>query len=74
MSVEAAGYLVAAIGLYLGLGLVFGLIFVFALVKRIDPAADPMPIQARLFILPGVTLLWPLMLVKTVAQKEPPIS
>ena len=74
MSVEAAGYLVAAMGLYLGFGLVFGLIFVFALGKRIDPAADPMPIQARLIILPGVTLLWPLMLVKTVAQKEPPVS
>ncbi len=74
MSLEAASALVSAISLYLGLGLGFGLLFVFALAGRIDHAAKGMPVQARLIILPGVMLLWPLMLAKAFTQKEPPVS
>ncbi|MEO0983702.1 MAG: hypothetical protein AAFX03_13735 [Pseudomonadota bacterium] len=74
MTLETASMIWLGVGAYLGVGLLFAVVFVFALAGRIDPAAQAMPLQARLIILPGVMLLWPLMLMKTFAQKEPPVS
>lgn len=76
MSESAANLFVFGLGLYAALGLLVGVIYVFGGAGRIDPAAKGkgMPIRVRLMILPGVVGLWPLMLVKLFAQKEPPVS
>lgn len=74
MTVEMAGWIVAAGGVYLALGLAFATAFVAAGAPRIDPAARGMPWTARLLLVPGATVLWPLMLFKWVARQSPPVS
>lgn len=76
MSVAMAEVLVTAFGLYLSLGGLVGLVYMFGGAGRIDPAArgKGLPLRARLLILPGVIGLWPLMLAKLFAQREPPVS
>ncbi|MEO1189264.1 MAG: hypothetical protein AAFW60_09325 [Pseudomonadota bacterium] len=76
MSEAAANLIVTAIGVYFAIGVLVGLIYMFGGAGRIDPAAKGkgLPFRVRLLILPGIIGLWPLMLVKLFAQKEPPIS
>lgn len=76
MSEAAAKTLVLLMGIYAVLGLFIGLIFMFGGAGRIDPAAKGkgLPLRARILILPGIIGLWPIMLTKLFAQKEPPIS
>ncbi|MEL6692365.1 MAG: hypothetical protein AAFQ12_04945 [Pseudomonadota bacterium] len=76
MSEAAANFLVLGLGVYCAIGLLVSLAFLFGGAGRIDPAAKGkgMPIRVRLMIMPGVIGLWPLMLTKLFAQKEPPIS
>ena len=74
MSVETAEHIVSGLGLYFFTGFVFAIIFVMLGVQKIDPAARSMPVRARLIVLPGSMLLWPLMLFKWITQKEPPIQ
>ena len=74
MSLELANMLVLGLGSYAAIGLLFGLAFGFFGAGKIDPAAKTMPIGARLIILPATMLLWPLMAVKWVTQKEPPLQ
>jgi hypothetical protein len=47
-------------------------VFVIFGAARIDKGARGMAIQARLIILPGVALLWPLMAWKWLRGAEPP--
>ena len=64
MSAELAQHIIELAGLYLLAGLVFGLIFVTLLIKRFDPnAREAAPVQFRVLILPGVIVLWPILLV-----------
>lgn len=49
-------------GIYLACGLVFAMAFVFAGVKRMDPHAVSGSRGFRGIIVPGVMLLWPLLL------------
>lgn len=74
MSIELANMIVMGLGAYFAAGFLFGLAFVFLGTGKIDPAAKTMPLRARLIILPGTTLLWPLMAFKWIAQKEPPLQ
>jgi len=74
MSIELANMIVAGLGIYLAIGAVFALGFVFFGAGKIDPAAKTMPIRARLLILPGAMGLWPVMAMKWLRQKEPPLS
>ncbi len=74
MSENVATLIVNGLSLYALLGLTTALIFVLGGVGRIDPTAKTMPIRARLLVAPGIVGLWPLMLVKFVRQKEPPLS
>lgn len=74
MTLETASLVALCIGIYLAIGLVFALLFVCFGAGKIDPAARNMPVQARLTILPGCMLLWPLMLLKWLTQKAPPVS
>lgn len=74
MSIELAEMLVMALGIYFGLGFLLAALFVFLGAGKVDPAAKTMPFQARLIILPGTMLLWPLMAIKWATQKEPPLQ
>lgn len=74
MSIELANMIVMGLGVYFAVGFLFGLAFIFLGTGKIDPAAKTMPLQARLIILPGTMLLWPLMALKWVTQKEPPLQ
>ena len=74
MSIETAQSVVMSMAIYFAIGLLVGIIYAVRGAGMIDPAAKGMPLQARLIIVPGVTLLWPIMLVKLFTQKEPPIS
>lgn len=74
MSLETASLIVTIAGVYLAIGAVFALVFVTLGAGRIDPGAKGMPFQARALIFPGVMGLWPLMLVKLLTQKAPPVS
>lgn len=74
MNLALANLIVTCAGLYLAAGLCFAALFVVFGVAKIDPGAKQMPIRARLIILPGATLLWPLMLVKWFTQSEPPAA
>ena len=74
MTVELAAQIWTIVGIYLGAGLVFGLLFVFLAVGGIDPDAKGMKLSVRLLILPATALLWPLMLIKTILRKGPPVQ
>lgn len=74
MSVDIAEIIVLVLGGYFAIGLLFAIAFVIFGAKRIDPAARTMPLQARLMILPGTLLLWPLMAWKWRTQTEPPLQ
>lgn len=74
MTVELAAQIWTVVGLYLGIGLLFGIAFVALAIGGLDPAAKGMKWSVRLLLLPGVTLLWPLMLLKTVLRKGPPVQ
>ena len=62
------------LGFYLAIGLVIGLVCVFGAIGRIDPAAKTMPYRARFLVLPGLAALWPLILVRVINGKGPPIQ
>ena len=76
MSESAAETLVLAIGLYFAIGFLVGLVYMFGGAGRIEPAAKGkgLPVRVRFLILPGIIGLWPLMLIKLIAQKAPPVS
>ena len=74
MDLATAEAITLALGAYFAIGAAFALIFILFGAGRIDPDAKGMPIQARLIIFPGVVGLWPLMLVKLLFQKAPPVS
>lgn len=74
MTIELAAAIWSIIGLYLAAGFIFALAFVFFFIGGLDPAAKGMALRIRLMLAPGVTLLWPLMLLKTILRKGPPIQ
>lgn len=65
-------WLLLALGAYLAAGAVFGMAFVVRGAAGIDPAANGMPLPARLLLLPGCAALWPLLLVKWRRRQPPP--
>jgi len=62
MSVLAAGWMAAALGLYAAAGLLFALPFLVWGLPSIDPAARASTLSFRLIILPGAVALWPVLL------------
>lgn len=69
-----AAWILGAFGVYFAAGVLFAVVFVATGLSRIDAAARGMPWSARVLILPGVSLLWPLMLVKWLTREGPPVS
>ena len=72
MIVTIANVLVLLFLVYAGFGLVFAFPFVFRGVNRIDRVALGSTWGFRLIILPGVVVLWPLLLRRWVADDPPP--
>lgn len=64
MSQAAAELVVRAVTGYLLLGLLFAIAFAARWAARLDPAATKGTWGFRLLVLPGATLLWPLLAVK----------
>jgi hypothetical protein len=74
MSVDTAEVIAGMLAVYLAIGLAFAFAFIARGVAAIDPDARGMPWSARLLIVPGAAILWPLMLWKWFTQKSPPVS
>ncbi len=64
--------IVDAVALYLAVGAVFALPFVVVGVGRVDPDARHGTFGFRVLILPGVVLLWPLLLTRWMQRGGPP--
>lgn len=74
MSAAWAEGLLAVLSVYLAAGALFAAVITVKGLTRIDAGVRDMPWSARLLILPGLVALWPLMLVKCLKQKVPPVS
>ena len=57
-----------AAALYAAAGIAFALVFLSVGVGRIDPTARGSGLGFRLTILPGVVVLWPLLLARWIVQ------
>ncbi len=57
-------FLLIIVIVYLGCGIVFALLFVFFGVTKVSETARGATAGFRIIILPGVTLLWPVLLRK----------
>ena len=62
----AAEWFVNALTAYAALGIVFAILFVSVGVQRVDAVAKGAGFGFRLLILPGVTALWPILLLRWV--------
>ncbi|MDH3639349.1 MAG: hypothetical protein OES09_12945 [Gammaproteobacteria bacterium] len=75
MSAETvARLIVGVVEGYLVLGLIFAVPFVLFLASRVDPSAKGSTWGFRVLVLPGVTLLWPLMLTRVLKRQERPVE
>jgi hypothetical protein len=75
VSPSVAEWIVRIAGAYLGLGVVFAIPFGLFGARRVDPAAARAPAGARLLVLPGAIVLWPLALFRWAAgRREPPVE
>jgi hypothetical protein len=74
--IELAYWVAGALGAYLAAGAVFAVVLTLVpgdrALRQLDPGANGMPLSARLLILPGIALLWPLMLMKWRRRSAPP--
>jgi hypothetical protein len=61
VSEALAGIVVGTVGVYLAVGVIFAIPFVIRGVQRIDRVARDASWGFRVLIVPGVTLLWPLL-------------
>ena len=62
-----AEFLVVSVSAYVAAGALFAVAFVTRGVSRVDPAARAGTRGFRLIILPGVTVLWPLLALRWIA-------
>jgi len=78
MTMDQAQWLAGIVGGVLGgyglVGLAFALGFVARGAARVDPAAHGMRLPARVLLIPGAMLLWPLMLTKWLRHRTPPLA
>ena len=73
LPVDVAIWLVRGAGAYLLAGFLFAIGFAFWLVNRLDPVAAHGTRPFRVLIIPGATLLWPLLLTRVLrGDRSPP--
>ena len=71
---EFAAIVIATVQVYLLLGVVFAVVFVIFLAPRVDPGAADSSWGFRIMVIPGLTLLWPLMLHRVLRTQAPPVE
>ena len=54
---------------YTTIGLLFAVVFLMAGIKHVDPASTGSSVGFRLIILPGVVVLWPMLLTRWIRGK-----
>lgn len=70
-----ATWLVRSTAAYLLLGLGFAIPFAFRLVNQLDPVAAHGTRPFRVLLIPGATLLWPLLLRRVLrGDRVPPVE
>ena len=57
--------LIVAGSVYLGAGTIVALLFAFGVVARVEPSAHGASFMFKLLIVPGATLLWPVVAVRS---------
>jgi hypothetical protein len=67
MTVDLAERIWLPVAIYLAIGLAVAVVFAFAGAGRIDRATRGAGVLFRLLILPGATLLWPVLLLMWIA-------
>lgn len=72
ISQDVASWLVRLTAVYLGAGALFAGPFAFRLVNRMDVVAAHGTWAFRLLLLPGATLLWPLLLGRWLRGEQSP--
>lgn len=73
MSVATAEFVVTVAELYLVCGTVFATVFLWRWVGILDPAATHGTMGFRLLVFPGVTMLWPVFVIRLArGATEPP--
>lgn len=68
MNTVESGLFIA--GVYLAIGLVIGLVFALFLTPRIDHSASGASFPFKITVLPGMALLWPILLVFLVSGRR----
>jgi hypothetical protein len=69
-----AALIVSMVQTYLILGLLFAASFVLFLANRIDPSAKGSTWGFRVLVIPGVALLWPLLLIRLLRGQQQPME
>ncbi len=67
----AAELIVNLLGIYTAIGVAFGVAFVAAGIGRVDPVAKGSTVGFKFIVLPGVALLWPLLLKRWLGARHP---
>lgn len=70
-NIETVTAILDGVALYAVAGVVFALVFLLLGLTRIDHGAKGAGLGFRLMILPGLIVLWPLMLVRWLAGGQP---
>ena len=73
-ALDVATLIVAIVRIYLALGLAFAIVCSGWLLPRLDPSARGGSWAFRVIVLPGLTLLWPMLLVRIARRKPRPIE
>ncbi|MBX2821680.1 MAG: hypothetical protein KTR29_18420 [Rhodothermaceae bacterium] len=72
MNESIATWFVSAFGIYLVVGILFSIPFVLKGVGKNDPAVQGASIGFRLIIIPGVVMLWPVLLLRWMSDAGMP--
>jgi hypothetical protein len=67
-----AALIVSTVQAYLFVGLLFAVPFVLFLANRVDPSAKGSTWGFRVLVIPGVALLWPLLLIRLLKGQPQP--
>jgi hypothetical protein len=68
---ETVALVLYGLAIYGAIGFLFALVFLTFGIGRIDPSARGTGLGFRLVILPGVVLLWPLLLAQWIGSRAP---
>jgi hypothetical protein len=70
MTIAAAELFWAGLGIYLAAGLLVAIIYGFFAARAVDHGAEGAGLGFRLIIMPGVALLWPIMVLRLISGQR----